>query len=82
MPPNDVGALAAKIQEVVDDGERLARMSARNLEKAREYRTDALRARRVDFYQYLRTKTEEWIAHRRATGAEQFVGECPEGKVI
>ena len=81
VPPNDVGALAAKIREVVGDRERLARMSARNLEKAREYRTDALRARRVDFYRYLRTKTEEWLAHRQTTGANQFVGQCSEEKV-
>ena len=46
VPPGDAAELARKIREVVGDPGRMARMSARNLEKAREYREDALRERR------------------------------------
>lgn len=80
VPSGDVNALAARIQDVVADGKRLARMSARNLERARAYRSDALRARRVKFYRYLETKTEEWLAERGAAGAS-VVGERSEDKV-
>lgn len=61
VPPGDVRALAQKISEVVSDPARMARMSARNLEKAREYREDLLRERRLEFYQKLRERTEEWL---------------------
>jgi glycosyltransferase involved in cell wall biosynthesis len=64
VPPGNAEALAAKIREVVTDPGRMARMSTRNLEKAREYREDALRERRVAFYQYIKNQTELWIARR------------------
>jgi glycosyltransferase involved in cell wall biosynthesis len=54
VPPGDVGALAKKIREVLGDRDRLARMSARNLEVAREYREDLLDAKRLGFYEELR----------------------------
>ncbi len=78
VPPNDVGALAAKIREVIGDRERLARMSARNLIKAREYRSDLLRARRVEFYRYLKERTEEWVSSRKAASAVRVMHECSE----
>jgi glycosyltransferase involved in cell wall biosynthesis len=59
--PGDVAALASKIREVVADPECMARMSARNLEKARDYREAILRVRRIELYRYLREKTEEWM---------------------
>jgi len=59
------GALAAKIHEVAGDPERMARMSARNLAKAGEYRDDALRKRRLAFYRCVREKTETWIRASR-----------------
>jgi glycosyltransferase involved in cell wall biosynthesis len=59
--PGDATALAHKIREVVIDPGRMARMSTRNLEKAREYRDDSLRARRVAFYQNVRNQTETWV---------------------
>ena len=64
VPPGDPAALAAKIREVVGDPGRMARMSARNLQKAGEYREELLRERRVAYYQYLRDRTEEWLRRR------------------
>ncbi len=61
VPPNDVDALAQKIMDVLDNPERMTRMSARNLEKAKEYRAEILQARRRDFYQHLKEITETWI---------------------
>ena len=65
VPPNDVEALAQKIMEVVGDPERLARMSRRNWEKAKEYRNEVLQVRRVAFYKYVKEKTQEWLAEHR-----------------
>jgi glycosyltransferase involved in cell wall biosynthesis len=64
VPPSDVTALAGKIREVVIDTERMARMSARNLNKAREYSEEILRERRNSFYRCVREKTEEWLGKR------------------
>jgi len=36
-------------------------MSARNLEKAKDYRNDELNHRRFEFYRYVKEKTEEWL---------------------
>jgi glycosyltransferase involved in cell wall biosynthesis len=60
-PPGDVTALAEAIRAVVTDPERMARMSARNLERAKAYREDELRARRTSFYRALRERTEAWV---------------------
>jgi glycosyltransferase involved in cell wall biosynthesis len=65
VPPGDVRALADKIREVRSDPARLARMSRRNLDKAREYRQESLRHRRDEFYRDLLRRTEEW---QRARG--------------
>ncbi|RLC91277.1 MAG: glycosyl transferase family 1 [Chloroflexi bacterium] len=61
VPPNDVPALVHKIREVVTDPERMARMSARNLKKANEFREEILSKRWTAFYRYVREKTEEWL---------------------
>lgn len=61
VPPGDAAALAAKIQEVARDPGRMNRMSARNLEKARAYRSDLLRERRIAFYRSVRDQTEAWL---------------------
>ena len=58
---NRFEALAAKFREVAGDPERMARMSARNLAKAREYSDEVLRERRLAFYRYVREATETWI---------------------
>jgi glycosyltransferase involved in cell wall biosynthesis len=66
VPPGGRRALAAKIREVVTDPARLARMSARNLETAKQYTEAALHGPRVAFLQYLRDRTAEWA--RRPAG--------------
>jgi glycosyltransferase involved in cell wall biosynthesis len=64
VPPGDVVALASQIREVVTDSERMARMSARNLETAKEYRDEVLRKRRNQFYRYVREMTEAWLKQK------------------
>jgi glycosyltransferase involved in cell wall biosynthesis len=64
VPPGDVTALASKIREVVTNPECMARMSARNLEKAKEYTEEAIRERRNAFYRYLREQTELWLREK------------------
>ena len=54
VPPDDMQALAQKIQDVLTDNDRMKRMSRRNLEKAREYGNDVLHARRTAFYQHIK----------------------------
>ncbi len=65
VPAGDAKALAQKVKEVVTDPKRMARMSARNLSKAKEYRGDVLFERRLAFYQYVRDRTEEWLRTRK-----------------
>ena len=62
VPPGDVQALATKIQAVAADPVRMARMSSRNLAKAREYGSAVLSARRTALYRHLRDRTEAWLA--------------------
>ncbi len=64
VPPGQAQALADKIGEVLRDPVRLRAMSARNLEKAREYQKDCLDQRRYDFYRYLYDSTEVWLKER------------------
>ena len=66
VPPNDVHALATKILEFVRNPRRMTDASARNLVKAREYREEILRERRLAFYRQIRSATAEWIKERRA----------------
>jgi glycosyltransferase involved in cell wall biosynthesis len=61
VAPGDVPALGRKIHEVVTNPERMARMSARNLETAREYHEDILRERRIEFYRQVKERTEAWL---------------------
>ena len=64
VPPGDAAALARKIREVVGDPGRMARMSARNLEKAKEYGEETLRTRRLEFYLQVKEHTRAWIEKR------------------
>ncbi|WP_341732794.1 glycosyltransferase family 4 protein [Microcoleus sp. EPA2] len=64
VPPGDVAVLASKIREVVTDPERMARMSARNLEKAKDYTDEVLREQRNEFYRYVREMTEAWLKQK------------------
>jgi len=61
VPPGDSGALAAKIRDVVGNHERMARTSARNLGKARDYREEVLRERRTEFYRQIKARTQSCI---------------------
>jgi len=72
VPPGDFVALADVIRAVVTDPARMARMSARNLARAQEYREDALCARRTAFYRTLRERTEAWAER---DGVRQESGE-------
>ena len=64
VSPGDVAALACKIHEVVTDPQRMAQMSARNLEKAKEYRDEVIRPQRNEFYRYVREMTETWLRQK------------------
>lgn len=64
VPPSDAAALAGKIREVVTNPKRMMCMSARNLEKAKEYQEEVLRRRRIAFYSYLKEKTVMWSGKR------------------
>ncbi|GET41762.1 glycosyltransferase [Microseira wollei] len=65
VPPGDVAALAGKIRQVVTNPERMASMSARNLDKARGYTDRVLHQRRIEFYRYVREQTEAWLKTHR-----------------
>jgi glycosyltransferase involved in cell wall biosynthesis len=64
VPAGDAAMLARKIREVVSDPSRMAQMSARNLEKAKEYREETLRNRRSEFYLQVKKHTTAWIEQR------------------
>jgi glycosyltransferase involved in cell wall biosynthesis len=64
VSPGDMVALACKIRQVLTDPKRMAHMSARNLEKAKEHSDEVLRERRTAFYHYVRERTEVWIKSR------------------
>jgi L-malate glycosyltransferase len=65
VAPGDVDALAAKIREIVTNPQRMAKMSARNLETAQQYRDEVLQDRRTDFYRYVREQTEGWLLEQQ-----------------
>jgi glycosyltransferase involved in cell wall biosynthesis len=69
VSPGEADALAAKIQQVLTDPSRMARMSRRNLTRAHDYGEETLHARCVEFYRQLRTRTEQWIAQSTAATA-------------
>jgi L-malate glycosyltransferase len=73
VAPGDVAALAAKIREIVTNPERMAQMSARNLEKAKEYKDEVLEEQRTDFYRYVREQTEAWLLTKKIN--EQIPGD-------
>jgi glycosyltransferase involved in cell wall biosynthesis len=64
VPPGDAQALADKIIEVLRNPDRMRSMSARNLEKAKEYQKDILDKSRREFYLHLRNQTEAWLQNR------------------
>jgi glycosyltransferase involved in cell wall biosynthesis len=62
VPADDPAALASKFREVLNSSARLASMSKRNLETAKEYGPEPLARRRNDLYGFLRKVTEKWLA--------------------
>jgi L-malate glycosyltransferase len=50
---------------IVTNPERMAQMSARNLNTAQEYRDRLLQARRNDFCRYVREQTEGWLLEQQ-----------------
>jgi glycosyltransferase involved in cell wall biosynthesis len=75
FPPGQPAGLASRLAELFQDPERLPRMSARNLVKAREFSEPVLRERRVRLYRHLRRRTEEWLQH--GAGAAPLRGHRP-----
>jgi glycosyltransferase involved in cell wall biosynthesis len=65
VPPGDATALAHTIRRVVTSPQRMAHLSARNLEKAQDYRDQVLNMRRVVFYRRVRQATQAWLESRR-----------------
>lgn len=63
VPAGDAAALARKLAEVLRDPQRLAAMSARNLETARQYRPALLTQHRRQFFEAVRAATAAWL-HR------------------
>lgn len=61
VPSDDTVALADKIRQVVTDPARMARMSSRNVETAKQYGEEKLRSRRVAFYRHVRDMTQTWL---------------------
>lgn len=64
--PDDVAGLKNSIKSVLTDPDRMARMSARNLERARDFAEELLRERRLEFFKYVRERTEEWLRTKSA----------------
>lgn len=64
VPPGDAQLLAAKIESVVGDIERLKKMSRKNLQTAKKYRADELNKRRVEFYRKVADETNLWYANK------------------
>jgi len=66
VPPGDAAALAAKIADVLSNPDRVEAMSLRNLEHSQEYRDVVLATRRRNFYQHVRTYTNEWLVRGKS----------------
>jgi glycosyltransferase involved in cell wall biosynthesis len=60
VPAGDVDALAQKLHAVTGDPERLAQLSAANLERARDFRDALLQPRREEFLRTYREIFEWW----------------------
>jgi hypothetical protein len=44
----------------------MQQMSARNLARAGDFQEDVLRERRIEFYRYVRDRTEEWLSRSQS----------------
>ncbi len=77
VPPGDVAALAQKLREVAGDPQRMAAMSARNLEQARGYLSAGLREKRIAFYQYVKEQTARWLYDQQRSTGKRIAPEQP-----
>jgi glycosyltransferase involved in cell wall biosynthesis len=64
VSPDDSEELAAKLQAVLNDGDRMSSMATRNLSVASRYRSDRLQNQRRDYYSYLRQEAQKWQSSR------------------
>jgi glycosyltransferase involved in cell wall biosynthesis len=64
VPVGDAGALAAKIQEMAATPGLMRAMSQQNLGRAKDYHNDVLSKRRIEFYTYVKERTERWMAEQ------------------
>jgi glycosyltransferase involved in cell wall biosynthesis len=71
VPIGDAPALARRIVDVLTNPSLRDELAAENLAKAREYREETLRARRVDLYAHVKAATVAWISRRPAKGTEE-----------
>ena len=69
VPRGDAAVLAAKLEELAMDSERMTRLSAENLAKAHEYDDSILRCRRRQFLNHVQDATEEWSRMCARTGS-------------
>jgi glycosyltransferase involved in cell wall biosynthesis len=60
VPPGDAAALAERICTIRQNPQRLTNLSARNIEKARDYVEPVLDARRREFYGVVRDESRRW----------------------
>jgi glycosyltransferase involved in cell wall biosynthesis len=64
VPANDSLALAKKIRAIIEDPQRMAQMSYRNYQTAKEYSNPVLQESRRKYYMYIKEKTETWLKSR------------------
>jgi glycosyltransferase involved in cell wall biosynthesis len=74
VPPGNAKALAETIVKVITDPERMERMSATNLERARNYSSPVMDSLRQEFLQYLYRATQTWLHERPAHRYESCGG--------
>ena len=65
VPVADDAALAHVIMRVLQDPQRMARMSAENLARANDFREEYLLESRTEFLTLVRDRTAEWMRHSR-----------------
>jgi len=58
VEPRDVTGLAEKIMSLIGNPQKLCQMAVRNLEKAKEYHSNKLNKRRVEFYKKVAEATK------------------------
>lgn len=66
VPVGDAAALAQAILDLGHAPQRMTRLAEQNLETARSYHIDQLRARRQPFYETVRARTAAMLAEARA----------------